>query len=106
MIEIEVYTTEDGKRPFQKWLASLDQQASKRVRIALGRLSEGNTGSLKSVGEGVHEIRLTFGAGIRIYLGREADRLVILLHGGTKQRQSADIAKAKGLWREYQETKR
>ena len=83
MIEIEVYTTPDGKAPFTKWLSKIDRQARDRVTIALGRLREGNTGSLKSVGDGVFEIRLTFGAGIRVYLGREDDRLVILLHGGT-----------------------
>jgi putative addiction module killer protein len=101
MIEIEVYTTPEGKRPFIKWLGKVDAQARDRVNIALGRLEEGNTGSLKSVGDGVFEIRLTFGAGIRIYLGREGDKLVILLHGGTKRRQSDDIAKAKQLWRDY-----
>lgn len=71
------------------------------MNIALARLAEGNTGSLKSVGDGVFEIRLKFGAGIRVYLGREGDKLVILLHGGTKHRQSDDIAKAKQLWRDY-----
>lgn len=106
MIEIDIYTTPDGKRPFVKWLSKSDGQVRDRVNIALARLAEGNTGSLKSVGEGVFEIRLTFGAGIRVYLGREGDKLVILLHGGTKRRQSDDIAKAKQLWRAYQaETK-
>ena len=103
MIEIEVYTTPEGKQPFFKWLAKIDRRARTRVNVALGRLEEGNTGSLKSVGDGVFEIRLTFGAGIRIYLGQEGDRLVILLHGGTKRRQSDDIAKAKQLWRDYQD---
>ncbi|WP_298822842.1 type II toxin-antitoxin system RelE/ParE family toxin [uncultured Roseibium sp.] len=102
MIEIEVYTTEDGKQPFIKWLEGIDREARRRVNVALGRLEDGNTGSLKSVGSGVHEIRLTFGPGYRVYLGREGDRLVILLHGGTKKRQSDDIAKAQELWRDYQ----
>ena len=101
MIEIEVYTTEDEKQPFMKWLAGIDRQARKRVNIALARLEDGNTGSLKSVGDGVYEIRLTFGAGFRVYLGRQGNKLVILLHGGTKHRQSNDIAKAKQLWRDY-----
>lgn len=105
MFEIEIYTTEDGRQPYLEWLASLDGQARNRVVIAVGRLAEGNTGSLKSVGEGVHEIRLTYGAGIRVYLGREGQKLVILLHGGTKHRQSKDITKAKEFWRAYQDTK-
>ena len=101
MIEIRVYTRPNGERPFTKWLSKTDRQVRDRVNIALARLAEGNTGNLKSVGEGVFEIRLTFGAGIRVYLGQEGNQLVILLHGGTKHRQSDDIAKAKQLWRDY-----
>ena len=106
MIKIEVYTTADGKRPFQKWFENIDVQARTKVRIAIERLSEGNTSNLKSVGGGVHEIKLAFGAGFRVYLGREGDQLVILLHGGTKKRQSDDIAKAQQLWRDYLAEKR
>ena len=106
MIKIDVYTTADGKRPFQKWFENIDVQARTKVRIAIERLAEGNTSNLKSVGGGVHEIKLTFGAGFRVYLGREGDQLVILLHGGTKKRQSDDIAKAQQLWRDYQAEKR
>lgn len=101
MIKVVVYATPDDREPFTDWLVGLDRQARKRVLIAVGRLEEGNTQSLKSVGDGVFEIRLTYGAGIRIYLGREGDSLVILLYGGTKRRQSDDIAKAKQLWRDY-----
>ena len=54
MFEIIVYETEDGKRPFQKWLDGIDRQAREKVEITLLRLEEGNTGSLKSVGGGVH----------------------------------------------------
>jgi putative addiction module killer protein len=101
MIQIEVYTTPTGKQPFIMWLEAIDREARRRVNIALARLEDGNTGSLKSVGDGVHEIRLTYGPGYRIYLGREGNRLVILLHGGTKRRQSDDIARSKELWRAW-----
>lgn len=102
MIELVVYTAPDGKQPFMKWLEGIDRQARRRVNIALARLEEGTTTSLKSVGGGVHEIRLTFGPAYRIYVGREGNRIVILLHGGTKQRQSDDIDRAKELWRACQ----
>ncbi|MGL1889777.1 MAG: type II toxin-antitoxin system RelE/ParE family toxin [Reichenbachiella sp.] len=105
MITIDIYETKDGDRPFEKWLENLDREAQKRVLLAIGKLSDGNTGSLKSVGGGVHEIKLTFGNGFRVYLGREGQRIVILLHGGTKKRQSNDIAKAKKLWIECQKEK-
>lgn len=105
MIEIRVYTTENGKAPYIEWLKKQDKTAMSRIRVAIDRLSAGNTGSLKSVGDGVHEIKLTFGAGFRIYLGKEGDTVVILLHGGTKHRQSDDIAKAKAFWRDYLDRK-
>ena len=101
IITIDVYETAAGDRPFEKWFERVDRHAQSRIRVALAKLSEGNTGSLKSVGNGVHEIKITFGPGYRIYLGREGDQIVILLNGGTKKRQSADIAKAKKLWIDY-----
>ena len=99
MIEIEVYETPSGERPFEKWFEKVERQAQHRIRVAIARLEEGNTGSLKSVGGGVSELKISFGPGYRVYLGRSGNRLVILLHGGTKQRQQDDISKARQLWR-------
>lgn len=101
MIEIEVYETPDGDRPFENWFERIDHQAQNRIRVAFARLEEGNTGSLKSLGSGVSELKVPFGPGYRVYLGGQGNRVVILLHGGTKKRQSDDIAKAKMLWRAY-----
>jgi putative addiction module killer protein len=101
MVEIRIYTDENGKAPYLDWLRKIDSQAQSRIRIAIDRLEGGNTGSLKSVGGGVSEIKITFGPAYRIYIGQQGNELVILLHGGTKQRQSDDIAKAKELWRNY-----
>ena len=105
MFDIRVYTTEDGKTPYIDWLKKQDRTAMSRIRVAIDRLRAGNTGNLKLVGDGVHEIRFTFGAGFRIYLGKDGDEIVILLHGGTKRRQSADITRAKMFWRDYQQRK-
>ena len=58
------------------------------------------------VGAGVYEFRIDFGPGYRIYFGKDGDRLVILLAGGTKKRQDADIAAAKANWRDYKRRKR
>jgi putative addiction module killer protein len=54
----------------------------------------------------VSELRLDFGPGYRIYLGKDGERLVILLGGGTKKRQQTDIRAAKALWQEYKLQKR
>jgi len=101
VIELKTYIDESGRAPFARWLARLDRVAARRVTVALGRLEDGNTSQLKSVGDGVHELRIAFGPGYRIYLGREGEQIVILLWGGTKQRQSDDIARAKQLWAAY-----
>ena len=62
----------------------------------MARLGGGNTSALKSVGGGVHEVRIDFGPGDRVYLGLDGAELVILLGGSAKARQSAAIADARG----------
>ena len=66
----------------------------------------GNLSNVKSVGAGVFERVIDFGPGYRVYFGKDGDRLVILLGGGTKKRQQADIADAQVLWTDYKLRKR
>jgi putative addiction module killer protein len=74
--------------------------------VSLDRLERGNFSTVKSAGAGVQESRLDFGPGYRVYFGKDGERLVILLGGGTKRRQQADIASAHTLWQEYKVRKR
>jgi putative addiction module killer protein len=106
MIEVVTYVDARGRTPFRKWLDELDGATQARVLASLTRIEEGNLSSTKSVGAGVSELRLQFGPGYRIYFGRDGERLVILLCGGTKRRQQADIAVAHLLWQEYKIGKR
>lgn len=101
MIELRTYQADNGKEPYIEWLKKLDAQTRLKVITAVGRLAEGNTSNLKSLGGGVSELKINFGAGYRVYLGQRGHELVILLSGGTKKRQSDDIAKAKVMWRDY-----
>jgi putative addiction module killer protein len=102
MIEVFRYQTEDGKEPFTEWLLSLrDKQEKAKMRIRLKRLEAGNFGDCEPVGEGVHELREHLGAGYRVYLGRHGQTVVILLCGGSKKSQSADIATAKAYWQDW-----
>jgi putative addiction module killer protein len=64
-------------------------------------MAQGNLSNAKSVGAGVHEYRIDFGPGYRIYFGKDGERLVILLAGGTKKRQQDDIRTAQELWADY-----
>ncbi|MFZ0422452.1 MAG: type II toxin-antitoxin system RelE/ParE family toxin [Xanthobacteraceae bacterium] len=104
-MEIRWFVDRSGRVPFQIWFASLDTQVQARLTIALTRLARGNRSQVKRLGEGVSELKLDFGPGYRIYFGQEGPTLVILLAGGTKKRQSDDIAAAKARWAEYKERK-
>ena len=106
MIEIRQYVDRHGRTPFLKWLDALNDEAQARVATALERLEGGNLSSIKNVGEGVQEVRIDFGPGYRIYFGWDGESLVVLLAGGSKKRQQADIERAKVLWREFKKRKR
>ena len=64
----------------------------------------GNTSSVKWLGT-IAEYRIDWGPGYRVYLGRDGDALIVLLGGGTKKNQDADIAQARMLWSEYKNSK-
>jgi putative addiction module killer protein len=95
------YLEQDGSSPFAKWFDRLDPAAAAKVTTALYRMEQGNLSNVKPVGQGVAEYRIDFGPGYRIYIGQQGNRLVILLGGGTKKGQSADIRLAQTCWRDY-----
>ena|ERR1035441_4794977 len=88
---------------FANWLRKLrDEQARARIQIRIRRLSLGNFGDVKPVGEGVGELRIDYGPGYRVYFHQIGNLLILLLVGGTKKTQDADIVKAKQLAKEAQ----
>lgn len=101
--EIEYYVTGRGAKPFKIWLEALrDVQGRARIRVRLDRVRLGNLGDHRSVGEGVQELRIDYGAGYRVYFGIEGRRVILLLLGGDKSSQQRDIAKAKDYWQDHQ----
>jgi putative addiction module killer protein len=106
MVEIRYYVASANTEPFANWFAELDPTASAKVTRAIARVQQGNFSNVKSVGEGVLEYKIDFGPGYRIYFGRDGDKIVILLTGGTKKRQQRDVDTAKGYWRDYKQSKR
>lgn len=77
---------------FARWLKGLrDNQARARILIRIRRLSLGNPGDVRAVGAGVSELRIDWGGGYRVYYVARAEALVILLTGGDKRTQAADI---------------
>ncbi len=106
VIKVLEYVAADGSSPYRKWFNSLKALAAAKVAIAITRIEQGNLSNTKSVGAGLHEYRIDFGPGYRIYFGRDGDRLVILLGGGTKKRQQEDIRSAQALWVDYKRRKK
>ena len=85
-------------RHFLEWESQLrDSRALIRIQARIRRLSLGNPGDAKSVGEGVMEMRIHYGPGYRVYFTRRGSELVILLVGGDKSTQSRDIGLAKRI---------
>jgi len=105
-MNIREYLDDQGQSPFGRWFAGLAAPAALKVRTELARLEAGNVSALKSVGHGVHEIRLDFGPGYRVYLGIDGEALVILLGGSAKARQNTAIADAQKRWHDYRQRKR
>ena len=66
----------------------------------------GNFSNTKSVGAGVYECKINFGPGYRAYFGKEGEQIIILLGGGTKQRQQNDIKLALERWEDYKQRKK
>ena len=83
---------------FSDWLNNLrDVRAKTRIAIRIARIEAGLMGDVKSVGDGVSEVRIDFGPGYRLYFTRRGEELIILLCGGDKGSQAWDIAKAKEM---------
>ncbi|HWV96375.1 MAG TPA: type II toxin-antitoxin system RelE/ParE family toxin [Xanthobacteraceae bacterium] len=86
---------------FIAWLANLnDDRAVARIVARIRRLELGNAGDIRSVGEGVSEMRIDYGPGYRIYFTRRGKTITILLCGGDKKTQRRDILTAQRLAKE------
>ncbi len=103
--ELREYT-DAGRSPFAEWFDKLDAVTAARLDRYLRRLEAGNFGAAKPLREGVFELRLDFGPGWRVYFGREGRTIIILLGGGSKRQQDADIAAAVVRWQRYKQTER
>lgn len=83
---------------FAKWLSKLrDRKATAKILVRIESLRQGNAGDSKSLGAGLHELRIHFGPGYRIYYTRKAGLLILLLCGGDKSSQSKDTAHAQKI---------
>ncbi|MCX5890194.1 MAG: type II toxin-antitoxin system RelE/ParE family toxin [Deltaproteobacteria bacterium] len=103
---VREYLDAQGESPFAHWLDGLDSIAAAKVATALYRLEQDNFSRVEGVGGGVYEGKINFGPGYRVYFGKDGEALIILLGGGSKKRQHADISVALSCWQDYKRRKR
>lgn len=100
--EIQRYVTIDNRVPFDEWFLALrDSKVQTIINKRLNRVSFGNLGNYRSVGEGVCELKINYGSGYRIYFGQIGTTIVLLLCGGDKSTQEQDIRQAIEYWKNY-----
>ena len=103
IFEVEDYQSADGKDPYIDWLNGLsDRMAKARVAVRVQRMAAGNSGDCKPIQDGVWELRIDHGPGYRVYYAQAGKRLILLLLGGDKRKQQADITAAIDYWQDWQ----
>jgi putative addiction module killer protein len=102
-IKVIEYVTHKGACPYRDWLKKLDGPVRFRVQARIMKLVDfSHFGSARSLGDGLFELKFKkLGGGIRVYYGVADGILVVLLSGGNKGRQQADISKAREYWNDY-----
>lgn len=103
-MELRYYQSRDGRQPFVEWLAGLtDKEARARIQARLDVVATGSLGDVRSVGEGVLELRVRWGPGYRVYFARIGQVVVLLLCGGDKRAQDEDIKTAKSHFEDFKQ---
>lgn len=98
------YVDRAGRDAFDEWLSDLaDSRAQAKIAARINRIAAGNLGDSKSLGQGLWELRIDWGPGYRVYFAMLGKASVLLLCGGDKRKQSADIARAAEYLKDYKE---
>jgi putative addiction module killer protein len=104
VFQLRNYVSPDGKEILDDWLDELaDDRARAKIAARINRLAAGNFGDCKSLGLGLHELRIHWGPGYRIYFAMIGRQCILLLCGGDKRKQSADIARAFKYLQDFKE---
>lgn len=102
--KIEEYLRKDGTSPYEEWFMGLDTGVAAKITIIKLKMEQGNLSNVKWF-RGIGEYRLDWGPGYRVYIGRDGEKLIVLLGGGTKKGQQQDIVRAEASWEDYKERK-
>ncbi|OVE80323.1 hypothetical protein BVY02_00525 [bacterium J17] len=100
-----VYCKDERERSyFSRWLSSLKEKKTQaRIQNKVRQLRVGNFSNCKSVGGGVHELKINYGPGYRVYFAPEGEEIIVLIGGGDNSTQEVDIYNAKSRYRRYKE---
>ena len=103
-MELLRYMTSSGVVVVTEWLAELrDNQARARIAARFLRLAVGNFGNCRALRDGIWELKIDWGPGYRVYYAMAGKECVLLLCGGDKRKQSADIERAVKYWQDYKQ---
>ena len=103
MRQVVMLVLPNGKRPVLEWMQAIrDRVTRARIVRGISKLDR-NIGIVRSVGNEIMELKLDFGPGYRVYFAIRGEEVVVLLIGGNKGSQSADIAKAQKFWQGYKD---
>jgi putative addiction module killer protein len=107
-MRVDHYLTADGRDLFERWLDRVrDQRALVAIERRIARIErDGHLGDHKYLRDGVSELRIDVGAGYRVYYAQADEVIVLLLCGGDKSTQEADITRAVASWEEFQRRRR
>lgn len=107
--KIEFFKQNNGIEPVKEWLTLLKKKNKHiehgKITSRLNRAQTGNFGDHRFLGKNWGELKIDFGPGYRVYFAIDEDKLILLLHGGTKLKQQTDIELAKKRWAQYLRTK-
>ncbi len=107
MYTVEYFVTPDGDAVVDSWRRQLaDKQASARIATRIDRLERGAFGDCKPLRDGVWELRIDYGPGYRLYYAMTGKTIILLLCGGDKRRQNADIERAVTYLKDYKRSKK
>jgi putative addiction module killer protein len=100
--KIEAFAKGNGKEPFTEWFDKLkNKRAKAKIFLRIRRARRCNYGYHRRLGFDFLELKERMEGGIRVYIGEDGDKLIILLLGGNKSSQSKDIALAQEYWKQY-----
>ncbi|GAC1701175.1 MAG: type II toxin-antitoxin system RelE/ParE family toxin [Candidatus Acidiferrum sp.] len=104
MIGIRHFVSRAGRDVFDDWLTQLaDARAQAKIATRISRLAAGNFGDCKSLGQSLFELRIDWGPGYRVYYAMIDRECVLLLCGGDKRKQAADMERAREYFKDYKE---